>query len=154
MPIRDDKQSARAILVINGPNLNLLGKRETDIYGQFALQELEESLQIYAAERKLNLRFFQSNHEGAIIDTMHEALDWADGIVINPGAYGHTSIAIRDAIAAVQLPTIEVHISNIAAREAFRHHSMISAACVGTISGLGWRGYRLALDYLADGSQA
>ena len=151
MPIHDEKSGADAILVLNGPNLNLLGQREADIYGSFSLTDLETQLTTHATDKSVELRFFQSNHEGALIDAIHEARGWASGIIINPGAYGHTSIAIRDAIAAVDIPTIEVHISNVAAREAFRHHSMITAVCDGSITGLGWRGYQLAIDYLADG---
>jgi 3-dehydroquinate dehydratase-2 len=151
MPIQDKKTKVDQILVLNGPNLNLLGKRETDIYGQFSLPELETHLTAYAESLGASLRFVQSNHEGKMIDAIHDALSWAGGIIINPGAYGHTSIGIRDAIAGVGLPTVEVHISNVAARETFRHHSMISAVCIGTITGLGWRGYQLALDYLNSG---
>lgn len=135
------------ILVVNGPNLNLLGEREPAVYGTFSLEKMNDYLERYGAKHGVTMHFFQSNHEGKLIDTLHEARGWADGIIINPGAYGHTSIAIRDAISGIDVPTVEVHISNTAAREEFRHRSMISAVCAGTIAGLGWRGYQYALDY-------
>jgi 3-dehydroquinate dehydratase-2 len=136
------------ILIIHGPNLNLVGTREPDIYGSLTLQEMDERLQAYAVGKRLELRSFQSNHEGAIVDAIQEAVNWADGLIINPGAYTHYSYAIRDAIAAVNLPTVEVHLSNIHAREDFRHISVIAPVCIGQISGFGWRSYLLGLDAL------
>jgi 3-dehydroquinate dehydratase-2 len=136
------------ILIIHGPNLNLLGQRERDIYGEQALPELDASLEAWAQKEGVEIRIVQSNHEGVIVDAIGEAIDWADGIVINPAAYTHTSVAIRDAIAAVEVPTVEVHLSNIYAREEFRHSSLIAPVVVGQISGFGADSYVLGLQAL------
>jgi 3-dehydroquinate dehydratase II len=136
------------ILILNGPNLNLQGTREPEIYGSLTLDEINARLETYATSRQAVLKCVQSNHEGALIDALHEARSWAGGVVLNPGGLMMNSLSLRDAISAVKLPTVEVHLTNIAARESFRHNSIITAACVGQISGLGWLGYRLALDWL------
>ena len=135
------------ILILHGPNLNLLGTREPEVYGAMTLDDINGRLEEHAKAHNVEIKTAQSNHEGALIDHIHQAMGWADGIIINPGGYTHTSIALRDAISSVSIPTIEVHLSNVAAREAFRHHSMLAPICVGQIAGLGWMGYRLALDW-------
>lgn len=136
------------ILLINGPNLNLLGTREPQIYGATTLADVEAAAKAQAQAAGAELAAFQSNHEGAIVDAIHSArTDGTGYIVINPGAYTHTSVAIRDALSGVAIPFIEVHISNVHKREAFRHHSYLSDVAVGTIVGLGTMGYTLALQY-------
>ncbi len=137
------------VLVLNGPNLNLLGKREPGIYGAAGLADIERDCKAAGKALGLSVDFRQSNHEGVLVDWIQEAADKAKGIVINPGAYSHTSVALHDAIRAVGLPVIEVHISNIYTRESFRHHSFVSPVAVGVICGLGPQGYTLALEALA-----
>lgn len=139
------------ILVINGPNLNLLGTREPGIYGSATLLQIMQELAAKFAPEGVVVEHFQSNVEGVLIDRIHQAsADGMDGIVINPGAYTHTSIALRDAIAGVALPAVEVHLSNIHAREEFRHHSYIAPVAVGQVSGFGAYGYRIAVQALLD----
>jgi 3-dehydroquinate dehydratase II len=140
----------KLILVLHGPNLNLLGRREPGIYGTTTLAEIDANLIEAAAARGVEVVSFQSNYEGAIIDHIQRDGWIASGIIINPGALTHYSIALRDAIAAVPAPAIEVHLSNVAAREPFRHHSVIAPVARGTIAGLGPHGYLLALQYLID----
>ncbi len=135
-------------LVIHGPNLNLLGKREPEIYGTMSLDDINAKLNEFANQNKIDLEIIQSNSEGEIIDTLHNAMNNYNGVVINPGAYTHYSIAIFDAVSAIGLPVIEVHLSNIYSREEFRRHSVIAPACIGQITGLGWQGYILALESL------
>lgn len=137
-------------LVLNGPNLNLLGTRQPSIYGRESLADIEKACRRRAEALKLGLEFRQSNHEGELIDWVQGARGRMAGIVINPAGYGHSSVALLDALVASDLPVIEVHLSNIFRREAFRHHSYVSAAALGVICGLGPRGYLLALDALAD----
>jgi 3-dehydroquinate dehydratase II len=137
-----------AILVINGPNLNLLGEREPQVYGSLTLEEINRRLIEAGQELGLEVRTFQSNSEGALIDALHEARRWAAGVIFNPGAYMYSSLALHDAIKSIPIPVIEVHISNVYAREEIRHRSLISPACAGKIVGLGWRSYLLALQAL------
>ncbi|MGB2982337.1 MAG: type II 3-dehydroquinate dehydratase [Candidatus Bipolaricaulia bacterium] len=138
------------VLVVHGPNLNLLGKRESDVYGATTLPEIDEALAQAGSQRDVEIRTFQSNCEGELIDAIHEAGSWADGILINSAAYTHTSIALRDAIAGVGLPAVEVHLSNIHAREGFRRDSLIAPVCLGQILGFGSRSYLLGLTSIVD----
>lgn len=143
--------AASSILVLHGPNLNLLGKREPHIYGGQTLAQIDASLLAQAQAAGARLQSLQSNHEGELIDRIHAAMsEDIDFILFNPGGFTHTSVALRDALAAVALPFIEIHISNIYQREPFRHHSYFSDLAVGVISGLGWRSYILALDFALD----
>ncbi|MDR3572511.1 MAG: type II 3-dehydroquinate dehydratase [Anaerolineaceae bacterium] len=139
-----------AILVMNGPNLNLLGLREPGIYGDLTIEEINRRLVEQGKNLGLEVRSFQSNIEGVLIDALQDARHWAAGVVLNAGAYTHTSIAIRDAISSIKLPVIEVHLSNIDAREEFRRTSMIAPVCKGSISGFGWRSYWLGILALSE----
>jgi 3-dehydroquinate dehydratase-2 len=131
------------LLLIHGPNLNLLGEREPEVYGRVTLAEINQRITALAKEQGAEIRIVQSNSEGAIIDAIQEAQQWADGLMINPGAFTHYSLAIRDAIAAVRVPAVEVHISNVFAREEFRHRSVIAPVCIGSVCGFGRRSYDL-----------
>lgn len=137
-----------ALLLCNGPNLNLLGTREPEVYGAATLADVVAAVRDHVADRDVEVRDVQSNHEGEVIDAIHEARDWADGILINPGGWTHTSVALRDAISASGLPAVEVHLSNVHAREAFRHTSVTAGACVGVVAGFGTDSYLLGVDAL------
>jgi len=147
--VSSKRTSLPVIVVLHGPNLNLLGSREPAIYGHTTLAEIDNGLQIRGRELGLLVQTFQSNDEGALIDRVQQARGQASGFIINAGGLTHTSVSLRDAIAAVALPTVEVHLSNLAAREAFRHRSLLAPVCLGQIAGLGPVGYRLALEALA-----
>lgn len=136
------------ILLLHGPNLNLLGTRQPDVYGSMTLDEINAAAQRHIAPFDAELRTAQSNHEGELIDLLQDARAWAHGVVFNPGAYTHTSLALRDAIETIEIPVVEVHISNIHGRESFRHRSLLAGVCLGQIAGFGWHGYLLALDAL------
>jgi len=136
------------ILVLHGPNLNLLGVREPDIYGSMTLEEINRRLGETGKELGLEVHSFQSNSEGGLIDALQAAREWAKGIIFNPGGFTHTSVALRDAIAAIGIPVVEVHLTNILGREEFRQRSLIAPVCAGTIAGFGWRSYYLALHAL------
>ena len=144
-----EQMMARTILVVNGPNINMLGTRQPEIYGTTTLADIEAHVRAHAESHDIEATFFQSNHEGAIIDTLQDAGRRANGVIINPGAFTHYSYAIRDALAMLSCPIIEVHLSNIHTREEFRHRSVTAPVARGQIVGLGWRGYLLAVDYLA-----
>jgi 3-dehydroquinate dehydratase II len=146
----ENPEPQKLILVLHGPNLNMLGQREPHIYGATTLREIDEAIEQAASSRGFEIVSLQSNYEGALIDQIQRYGAIASGIIINPGALTHYSIALRDALSAVSAPAIEVHLSNIAAREEFRHHSVIAAVALGTIAGLGPSGYLLALHYLMD----
>ncbi|MDA0209580.1 MULTISPECIES: type II 3-dehydroquinate dehydratase [Cyanophyceae] len=139
-----------SVLVLHGPNLNLLGQREPGIYGSVTLADINQMLEAEGRSLQTQVSTFQSNHEGALVDAIHQALNLHQGLLINAGAYTHTSVAIRDAIAAVALPTVEVHLSNIYRREEFRHHSYIAPIAIGQISGFGAQSYRLGLQALIE----
>ena len=136
------------VLVLHGPNLNMLGTRETDIYGTVTLDDINAELAQVAKDLGAEVEFFQSNHEGALIDRIQEAPSFADGILVNPAGLTHSSVSLRDALAASQLPVVEVHLSNVFAREEFRHHSFVSGIAVGVVSGFGAASYRLGLEGL------
>ncbi len=137
-----------SILLLHGPNLNLLGTRQPEIYGKTTMEDINRMATEYAARYNVELRAAQSNHEGGMIDLLQDARTWAAGAVMNGGAYTHTSYAIRDCISAIALPVVEVHLSNIHAREAFRHESLTAGVCVGQIAGFGWRSYLLGVEAL------
>lgn len=138
------------LLIINGPNLNMLGIREPEKYGNATFADIEKDLYAYSFELGIDIESFQSNHEGEIIDKIQKAIGNFDGIVINPGGYSHTSVAIRDAVSSINLPCVEVHMTNIHAREEFRHKSIIAPVCVGQITGFGQNSYKLGMKALCD----
>ena len=139
---------SKRILLLHGPNLNLLGTREPEIYGRLTLAEINSAVERHLAPYPVELRTAQSNHEGALIDMLQDAREWADGVVFNPAGYTHSSVALRDAISAIEPPVIEAHLSNVHGREAFRHKSMLAGVCLGQIAGFGLHSYILAVDAL------
>ena len=138
------------VLLLHGPNLNLLGEREPDVYGHVTLEEIDRRIEQRAREIGVEVRSAQSNLEGDLVTVIQEARQWADGIIINAAGYSHTSVAIRDAITSIPIPTVEVHLSNPAAREEFRRAGIVAGACTGVVAGFGWRSYTIALEALAD----
>ncbi len=136
------------ILVLNGPNLNLLGTREPEVYGSATLDDIIADLTRYAQERSVTIEHVQSNHEGVLIDALHAGMGRVDGVILNAGAFTHTSVALRDAITGTSLPVVETHLSNVYARDEFRHHSYLAAACLGTVGGFGADSYRVAFEAL------
>ena len=138
------------ILLLHGPNLNLLGTREPEVYGSMTHDDINKKITELGRELGAEIKCLQSNHEGALIDALQDARTWASGVVFNPGGYTHTSVALRDAISAIVIPVIEVHLSNVYAREEFRHTSLVSAVCKGKVSGFGWHSYELGLRGLID----
>lgn len=140
----------RRVLVLHGPNLNLLGEREPGVYGSLSMAEIDRRLCDLGSSLGLEVQSFQSNSEGGLIDALHEARPWAAGVVFNPGGYTHTSIALRDAVTAIRIPVVEVHLSNVHSREKFRRRSMVAPACLGSITGFGWYSYALGLYALAE----
>jgi len=145
----EETMAGRRVIVIHGPNLNLLGKREPEVYGRATLPEINGRIEALGRELGLEVRIVQTNHEGEIVDAIQDGAEWAHGIIINPGGFTHTSVAIRDALKAVGLPAVEVHLSNLHAREEFRRHSIIAPVAVGQIAGFGGDSYLLALRALA-----
>lgn len=139
-----------SILILHGPNLNLLGEREPQVYGHLTLAEIDRRLADLGEELGLQVRSCQSNSEGALIDALHDARHWAQGVVFNPGGYTHTSVALHDAVLGIRIPVVEVHLSNVHAREEFRRRSLIASACLGSVAGFGWRSYTLALRALSE----
>ena len=140
----------KTILILHGPNLNLLGTREPEVYGSLTLDDINARLVEAGKDLGVEVRSLQSNSEGALIDALHDARSWAAGVVFNPGAFTHTSVALRDAIAAIGIPVVEVHLSNVYAREEFRQKSLLAPVCLGKITGFGWRSYLLGLQALAE----
>ncbi len=146
--MKSKKKTKLKFLVLHGPNLNLLGTREPEVYGKTTLSQLNAGLKKFAAKKGVSLKTFQSNHEGELIDMLHGARKWADGIVFNPGAHTHYSYALRDAVAGIEIPTVEVHLSDIHKREDFRKVSVIADACIAQISGLGVKSYEQGIELL------
>jgi 3-dehydroquinate dehydratase-2 len=138
------------IFILHGPNLNLLGRREPEVYGKDKLDDIDKRLSDFGADLGIEIRTSQSNSEGELIDLLQDSMNWAEGVVFNPGGYTHTSVALRDAISAIDIPVVEVHLSNIFSREEFRHKSLISPVCFGTITGFGWRSYLLGVIALSE----